>query len=285
LLYRAGGHIKQQNGFSLIEIAVVLVIASFLIFGGVKLLAATAKNKQYSDTRNNLETVNAALVQFVSREKRLPCPADGTVATGEELRTSGVPSAACTDGQRNGVVPWKALGLTESDASDGWFNRITYRVAEELIDGDAMKFSDCDPAGVGPASSTPLPRQRCLPSCVSPGISCTPINEALKGKGLTVKNLALVAQTNQAGTTGAAYVLISHGENTTGAYNSSGILQSGSIPSGTAEITNANNRVLQTEYVADNVNAADAPAHFDDIVVYKTVHWVVGQARLDARSH
>jgi prepilin-type N-terminal cleavage/methylation domain-containing protein len=270
-----GGRIKQKRGFSLIEIAIVLVIFGFLAVGGVKLLAATVKNKQYIDTRNNIEAVNAALVQFVSREKRLPCPADGTltngVNNGVELRT-GTTTAICDAAQLNGVVPWRTLGLIEADVTDGWFNRLTYRIAPELVSSDSMNFSECDPAGTLP--------------CISPA-TCIGVNSALTGKGFTVNNLAAVPvpQTNPSAGTGAAFVLISHGENTAGAYNNNGILVSGSIPPGSAEIANANNRVRQNIYFADNFNASAAPAYFDDLVYYKTVHSVVGQARLDARSH
>ncbi len=258
------------------------MIFGFLAVGGVKLLALTVKNKQYADTRNNFETVNAALVQFVSREKRMPCPADGSLNDGVELRTGTAP-ATCNDVQRNGVVPWKALGLTEIEVTDGWFNRFTYRVAPELVSENMMDLSKCDPAGTFSLGTS---QASCNPSCTAAALSsCTSLNDVIKGKGFIVNNIGGIAQANPSNSSGAAYVLISHGENTTGAYNSNGILVTGSVPSGTAEISNANNRIFQNTYTADNFNASAAPDHFDDLVYFKTVHSIVAMARLDARAH
>jgi type II secretory pathway pseudopilin PulG len=89
----------------------VLIIIGILSVGALGLLAAANKQRQYADTRRNLDIVNAALIQFVSREKRLPCPADGALATGLE-----VPGCAAMS---RGVVPWVTLGLPENDATDG----------------------------------------------------------------------------------------------------------------------------------------------------------------------
>jgi prepilin-type N-terminal cleavage/methylation domain-containing protein len=267
-----------QHGFSLIEITIVLIIIGILSVGALSLLAGANKQRQYADTRRNLDVVNAALIQFVSREKRLPCPADGALATGLEVKVAG-----CTAMSR-GVVPWVTLGLTENDAMDGWLNRITYRVAPELVDPNAMNLTECDTAGTLPPVGSGASKS--CGACVAP-FPCarTPVSAVLPGKGLLIQNIAGVIQANNAGTTGAAYVLISHGENASGAYNNSEVFVTGAPAAGTAELNNANNQALKSFYVADDYNANAAPAYFDDIVLYKTVHWVIGQARLDARSH
>jgi prepilin-type N-terminal cleavage/methylation domain-containing protein len=265
-----------QHGFSLIEITIVLIIIGILSVGALSLLAGANKQRQYADTRRNLETVNAALIQFVSREKRLPCPADGALATGVEV-------TGCAAMSR-GVVPWVTLGLTENDATDGWLNRFTYRVAPELVTANSMNLTECDTAGTLAAVGTGASKS--CGACVAP-FPCarTPVSSVLPGKGLQVQNIAGVVQADNATTTGAAYVIISHGENASGAYNNSEVFVTGAPPAGTAELNNANNQALKSFYVADDYNANAAPAYFDDIVLYKTVHWVIGQARLDARSH
>lgn len=279
--HRSGGTIQRtkQIGFSLIEITIVLVIIAILSVGALGALAGLNKQRQYTDTRRSLEKVETALAQFVSREKRLPCPADGTLSTGLELPAGG---GACSAMAR-GVVPWITLGLTDTDATDGWYNRLTYRTAPQLTSAGAMNFSDCDSAGM--LGSAPTPSGCATPPTCSSAATCTALNVALNGKGLSVQNAAGATLANNAGNTGAAYVLISHGENTTGAYNNNGVLVSGSPASGTKETLNANNQALRPFYVSDSFNANAAPVYFDDIVAYKTIHWVVGQAKLDARSH
>jgi hypothetical protein len=245
----------------------------------LSLLAGANKQRQYADTRRNLDIVNAALIQFVSREKRLPCPADGALSTGLEV-------SGCAAMSR-GVVPWVSLGLTENDVTDGWLNRFTYRVAPELTAVSSMDITECDPSGtenpVAVAGASP-----CKP-CTGPSPCLrTSVAKVLAGKGLQVQNIAGVVQADNSpttGTTGAAYALISHGENASGAYNNSEVFVTGNPAAGAAELNNANNQALKSFYVADDYNANTAPAYFDDIVLYKTVHWVIGQARLDARSH
>jgi hypothetical protein len=262
-----------------------------LAAGTISIATGLAKRKQYTETRTNLETVNTALVQFATRQGRLPCEADGTALTGLEARSG---TGTCT-ATTTGIVPWLSLGLTENDVTDGWFNRISYRVAPELARDSAMNLTNCDTVAVGGATAAgKAPNQTCEPCvvvtcspapCINAPCPRTAVNAVLVGKGLTVQNLAGAVQASPAAMTGAAYVLISHGENTIGAFGRSGILQVGAPPAGTGEIKNANNLPLQSFYVADELDARDAPNHFDDQVLYKTVHWVVGQARLDARAH
>lgn len=275
VLATVGGRIKQK-GFSLIELALVLLIVGILSVGGVGLLSGLTKRKQYSDTRTSLELVNVALVNFVSRAGRLPCPADGSTSAGTEVRTA---AGACT-AQLTGVVPWLTLGVSEADILDGWSSRITYRVAPELALDDAMNLSACDPAGTAAASGG-QPSQSCRSNC-NKANNCTPDSAVLIGKGLTVRNAAGVVQANPVASTGAGFVLISHGENRHGGY-SNNILQAGSPSAGASELVNANNQPLAASYVSDEFNANTAPVYFDDLVFYRSVQWVVVQARLDGR--
>lgn len=275
-VYLVGGHIKQA-GFSLIEIAVVLIIISLISFGGIGLVSALQKKKQFADTRNNLELVTAALQQHVTRAGRLPCPADGSLspATGQEVRNG---ASVCT-AQAKGVVPWVTLGLTESDVTDGWLLRFTYRVPAALVLDGSMNFSACDPAGSAAAVAG-----LCAAACNS-AATCTPDSFVIVNKGFTVNNAAGVAQASPMAGTGAAFVVISHGEIGMGGYNFSGVFQAVTSAGGSNEVINANNQALQAFYVADNLDARDAPLHFDDFVIYKTVQSVVTQSRLNGRPH
>ena len=100
----------NQNGFSLIGLAVVLLIVGILSVGGVGLLSGLTKRKQYSDTRTSLDLVNVARTNFVSRVGRLPCPADSAGSAGLEVRTAAGSGTA----QTTGVAPWLSVGLSEA---------------------------------------------------------------------------------------------------------------------------------------------------------------------------
>ncbi len=54
-------------------------------------------------------------------------------------------SAARPNSQTHGVVPWRSLGLAEPDVTDGWGNRLTYRVAPELVADNAMDLDGLRP--------------------------------------------------------------------------------------------------------------------------------------------
>ncbi|MDP3308119.1 type II secretion system protein, partial [Methylotenera sp.] len=69
-----------ERGFSLLEMAVVLVILGFVL--GALLLPLQAQRNQLfqSQTENTLEIAKKALLGYAQSQGRLPCPA---TATGE----------------------------------------------------------------------------------------------------------------------------------------------------------------------------------------------------------
>ncbi|MDP1765810.1 MAG: type II secretion system protein [Methylotenera sp.] len=119
---------KSQKGFSLIELAVVLIILGFVL--GALLLPLQAQRQQLfqSQTENTLEIAKKSLLGFAQAKGRLPCPA--TVASnGLEMPLGG---AACTS--QLGYLPAATLGIQPTDANgfalDAWGNRIMYAVAQ-----------------------------------------------------------------------------------------------------------------------------------------------------------
>jgi prepilin-type N-terminal cleavage/methylation domain-containing protein len=271
-----------HRGFTLVEIAVVLVIlAVFMAMGAVMFRGFAAAQKR-SITATRLATVDAALVQFVILNKRLPCPAAGTIASGGtnagvEVNAAGV----CTGSQINGVVPWVTLGLSETDATDGWDRRITYRTDTELVLTGGMDMSWCDPAGTEPGAGPSQCNATCNSSILA---NCTAPGKFLVGKGLQVRNLA-GATVMDPPNTGAAYVLISHGESGGGAYLNSGSVSTTTTTDGTEEQKNYATLALQPYYVDDSSTDVGGVSHFDDILSRPTVMTVVSKAGLGPRSH
>jgi prepilin-type N-terminal cleavage/methylation domain-containing protein len=308
---------KPQTGFSLIEIAIVLGILGllFALFAGVSANQISQHRREL--TRNRLANIDLALTLFVSQYKRLPCPADGKLASsaanaGQENPLPAPPAsqpANCTPGtgtnnQQDGVVPWAALGLTASDIEDGWGGRFTYRVGPDLVVDGAMDFSSCDTTGTKPTVFiTPAPY--CNPagtlpsncnSATYPG-NCTPLNTALTGapgKGLLVKNNNIapappIVIMNPSGSpsNGAAYVVISHGAEGGGAYGGQGVMQlSGTLP-GAGESNNFANLAYATpaSFLVDDVYNATAADHFDDLVSRPNILTLATKAQLGPRSH
>ena len=273
---------RGARGFTLVEILVVVVILGLIMAMAGLLLRSIAATQKRSVTATRLANLEAAIVQFVQVQRRLPCPADGTQAAangGLEMYAAGT----CTASQQHGVVPWRTLGLSAADALDGWDRRITYRVAAALVANEAMNLSKCDPAGTGALVSGV-----CNTTCTASSLgNCTPPGTYLTGKGLNVKNLGGtdVMAPGAATPTGAAYVLISHGESGGGAYLDTGALSPSTTIDGTEEQKNYANLGLGAYYVDDQVNEVSGAGHFDDILLRPSVLTVANKAGLGPRSH
>lgn len=300
---------KNISGFTLLELAVTLVIVSFLLFILLPTNSAILSNSRRAATVKKLANINQALINFVTVNKRLPCPADGTALTGVEGTRNG--SGDCTTSpvnQANGVVPWVALGLSFGEALDSWDNQMTYRVGYGLTRNNALDMTSCDPAGTalantGGAGSINLGvcnSTTCTGTFAA--ANCTRPPDVLQYKGLDVKSNLTTTVMSYLVTTGAAYVLISHGDNKYGAINNVGTYMT--PPVSVTAITGTTLEDPNWQRGSDNittrtVTAAAPPqfmdatfsdsdsltAYFDDIVVRPMLYSVISQAQLGPRSH
>jgi prepilin-type N-terminal cleavage/methylation domain-containing protein len=127
MLMMSKGLYNQQSGFTLIEIAVVLVIIGVLIGGFIGTFTDRIETTRRDNTRQQLEDVRTAILGYASAEGRLPCPTraiDGGVA-------QPVAGGVCT--QTHGFVPARTIGLSGAYNSDNllidsWGNPIRYSV-------------------------------------------------------------------------------------------------------------------------------------------------------------
>ena len=278
---------RTTAGFTLIEVVVVMLIFAVVIAMATVITRGIASAQKRSLTATRIAGIESALAQFVMQQKRLPCPANGTLLSsannaGVEMRAGN----ACTGNQQDGVVPWRTLGITETDATDAWERRLTYRVGPTLAADNGMDMSQCDPAGTGPAGAG----QSCT-ACVGTNLAaCTPPTTFLTNKGLQVQDAAGNVTMDPAANphTGAAYVVVSHGESGGGGYLNSGVLGVSTVGDGLAEQRNYASLPyagVATFYV-DNalVETLDA-THFDDVVLRPSVLAVINKAALGPRAH
>jgi hypothetical protein len=292
----------RQRGGVLIGVAGVILVIALSVFAIAALRQTERKLDVGADARARLDRVDAALAQFVARNRRLPCPARGTLASGAlgaGTESINLVTGLCTPAtQIDGVVPWVTLGLAENDARDAWNGRISYRVQPSLASNlmNLMNMSWCTTAGdtfrpTGPANA-------CLPANCA-GTACMDDANYLYAKGLQVQDGG-GAWLNQPApawpgaptpplpvATGAAYVLVSHGANGARAYNASGILQAGAPAPGNQELANRNGVALTgaTIFVDQAPVATVGTTYFDDMLSHPSLATVLGKAALGPRDH
>jgi prepilin-type N-terminal cleavage/methylation domain-containing protein len=117
---------KFSDGFTLVEMAIVLVIVGLLVSAFLIPLSAQRDLKDYAETQKSIEEIKESLIGYAlnstatdgSGRPYLPCPdTDGDGL--EQARAAGV----CPS--QEGRVPWSTLGTA---SADGWSNRFRYRV-------------------------------------------------------------------------------------------------------------------------------------------------------------
>lgn len=125
--------IKRQSGFTLIEIAIVLVIFGLVLSALLLPLQAQRDQAFLAQTNATLDNSRQALLGFAQRNGRLPCPATnfGTATFPDDTGTSN-PNGSGPCNQLVGFLPAATLGIQPTDAQgfalDGWNNRIRYAV-------------------------------------------------------------------------------------------------------------------------------------------------------------
>jgi prepilin-type N-terminal cleavage/methylation domain-containing protein len=295
---------SEQAGFTLTELAMVLAIVALLFVFLMPTSTALLNNQKRELTRQKLKVIDAALTNYVAVNKRLPCPADGTGSVGAGSEGTRDAAQDCANSQFAGVVPWIAIGLAQADIEDGWYRRITYRAAFGLTRDSALDMSWCDPAGTKSVpsttdtSGTAPPGGRCWATCVGSDLAtCTAPSAYLAGKGFDIRDGAGITLTmSGASSTGAAYVLISHGENGYGAYDTNGtyIAAAAVGVAGDIEAFNINGPAVGvTAAIPTSANTfRDAgfsegavATYFDDVLVRPSVFSVIQRAQLGPRSH
>ena len=116
----------RSCGFSLLEMAIVLVIVGFLLSGMLGGMNALQSVQRDDGTRRQLEEMRNSLITFATVNGRLPCPA--APATADSVAGAGLeraPTASGCTGGAAGAFPWATLGLQQTDT---WGRRFSYRV-------------------------------------------------------------------------------------------------------------------------------------------------------------
>ncbi len=179
---------RAAGGFTLTELAVVMVIIAFLIAGGIMTLNSQVEQRNYEETVRRLNAAAEAVLAFAVVNQRLPCPA-APASTGVESPAGG----ACTN-SFSGFLPAETIGFGHIDAEryglDAYTNRIRYAVATTIA---------------GCTGSSTTPHFTSTANLKANGISCRPNDLDI------CTSAACAARVVTAGT--AAFIVFSTGKN------------------------------------------------------------------------
>jgi prepilin-type N-terminal cleavage/methylation domain-containing protein len=126
--------VSGSRGFTLIELAIVLLILSALFAGILIPFTTQIELRRVADTQKTMLEIREALIGFAETNGRLPCPASAA-SHGQESFV--VPSGDKINGNCSnffdGFVPAALLGIGPSGGAgyvlDAWNNRIRYAVS------------------------------------------------------------------------------------------------------------------------------------------------------------
>ncbi|MHB1173721.1 MAG: type II secretion system protein [Sulfuriferula sp.] len=116
--------LKNHNkGFTLIEMAIVLIIITLVVGSALAPLGAQIEQRQRAETQRTLDEIKEALIGYTLANGVLPCPSDKDAITGNP---NGKAINNCTTNViATGYIPWDTLGVNNHDA---WGNLIRYAV-------------------------------------------------------------------------------------------------------------------------------------------------------------
>lgn len=143
----------KHNGYTLVELSVVLVIISLLTAGGLSLGVGMVNQAAHVDTSKILNQIEQSLHDYYTVNGNLPCPAAQNLAIdhadfGREVNggacntTGAISGTSYNNNVRIGMVPVRTLGLSDRAASDKYGNRILYAVTRQLTDSSIFGAND-----------------------------------------------------------------------------------------------------------------------------------------------
>ena len=123
------------DGFTLVELAVVLAIVGFLMASAMFVLSAQVDQRNFEESRRRLEQAREYLLAYAVVKGRLPCPATAASNGAESIATAaGSGTGGTCTLSYNGYLPAATIGFspTNSDglAMDGYGNPIRYAVSK-----------------------------------------------------------------------------------------------------------------------------------------------------------
>lgn len=142
---------NQRNGFTLIELAIVLAVIGILVSVFSQVGTNYFREKWTEENKEKRNDIHEAIANFIRENNRYPAPADPTLALGNpDVGREDAAAAITITGTTNGgdvlvgAVPVGELGLPLDHILDGYGYKYTYAVsaAQTLPNGYTIDSTD-----------------------------------------------------------------------------------------------------------------------------------------------
>ena len=231
--------INGRKAFSLIELSIVLLIISIMVAGTVTVSTAIVTKSKIELTKKRMDEIYKAMGQYLLRNYALPCPASLRVAkTAASYGVAGEAGTCGEDGiyQSNlnsqivyGAVPVNSLGLPSEMAEDGFGTKFGYAINKNFT---TIEYP-----------------------------TATNLN-GFSFNGSTTNMIRVYEHPSTNMISGVVFVLVSHGANKSGGFNSTATSVQNNVSFDTYEIDN------HLSSATDNVDPAADTANFGNNISY-----------------
>lgn len=262
---------NKEHGFTLIELAIVIIISGLLFIPLFRIYDNFLKVKQLSDTRLNINLSSEQVSLFNTLNGRYPCPADPTLAVGDagygrefvaDCDPAGVIAAGlsvagdCTNTAGPGTGVCLVAGSRDTDADADVVNDLVFIGSVPILD-----LMDVSGLLTGVRSSLDAWNSK-LTYATSQYLTQSSSYKFFRG--------VISAQDEFGNDTAgiqddAHYVIISHGKDRKGAYSEDG----GLFSPCTAGITDSENCDGDSTFVSSiGFYKANGAQYYDDMVFF-----------------
>ena len=254
----------SERGFSLIEVCLGLIILGVIMGPLIAQYQVYLHNQAITSTEGNLQTSSDALQKFFTQNGFYPLPADPSLGPADAGYGQGIPFADigtivnCGGGDTDvcrtpsvslpgefvyiGSVPFATLGMPQKFSVDGYRSKLTYAVSGPLV--NVATFNNSTGGAIRIQDRSGVPSQ--------------------------VFDGGNSSQTH--------YVIISHGEDSIGAFSPDGALKSACAGAGADRENCDNDDIFNNNFFSFPDGSYDRYAqipagadHFDDFVSFRTL--------------
>ena len=127
--------LTSHQGFSLIELSIVLIIIGLILGAGVTVWRSSIDSTRLSTSKTNLDNIRNSVINFAVANGRLPCP-DSTIPPNNTGQSNPVGAGICA-GCANPPcwVPYQTLQIQLPGGKDSFGNVFRYDISYDTAGG------------------------------------------------------------------------------------------------------------------------------------------------------